>query len=81
MSDYVARTPTQLGAILQGYRRERKLTQKAVGESIGLPQGAVSQIESDPTTTSLSRIYRMLSALELELVIRPRSSSGGTTEW
>jgi HTH-type transcriptional regulator/antitoxin HipB len=81
MSDYIARTPRQLGAILRGYRRERKLTQQAVGKVSGLPQGAVSQIESDPATSSLSRIYRMLAALDLELVVRPRGAIDRKTEW
>ena len=81
MDDFVARTPQQLGAILRGYRGERKLTQRAVGTATGLPQGAISEIESDPTTTSLSRIYRILAALDVELVIRPRKSGDRKTEW
>ncbi len=81
MSDFVARTPKQLGAILRGYRREWNLTQQSVGISCGLPQAAISQIESNPTTTSLSRIYRILSALDLELVIRPRNSGDPKTKW
>jgi HTH-type transcriptional regulator/antitoxin HipB len=81
MTDFVARTPQQLGAVLQGYRYERKLTQAAVGTRTGLSQAAISQIESDPTTTSLSRIYRILSALDLELVIRHRSSGDPKSEW
>jgi HTH-type transcriptional regulator/antitoxin HipB len=81
MSDFTARTPKQLGAILRGYRQERKLTQQAVGTGCGLPQGAISQMESDPATTSLTRIYRLLAALELELVIRPKSSGSKNTEW
>ena len=81
MSDFIARTPLQLGAILRGYRRERNLTQQGVGAGCGLPQAALSQIESNPTTTSLSRIYRILAALDLELVIRPRSSGDRKTEW
>ena len=81
MRDYVARTPQQLGAVLRGYRRERKLTQQAVGAGCGLPQSAVSQVEANPTTTSLARIYRLLSALDLELVVRPKGSAAVKTEW
>lgn len=81
MSDYIARTPKQLGAILRGYRRERKLTQQAVGKGSGLVQSAVSLIESNPANTSLSRMYRMLAALDLELVVRPRGTTGRKTDW
>ncbi len=81
MSDFVARTPRQMGAILRGFRRERRLTQKGVGTRSGLPQAAISQIESDPATTGLSRIYRILSALDLEIVVRTRRSGDRKTEW
>ena len=81
MNDFIARTPQQLGSILRGYRCEKKLTQHLVGSRCGLPQAAISQIESDPTTTSLSRIYRVLAALDLELVIRHRGDGRGQTEW
>ena len=81
MSNFVARTPQQLGSILRGYRRERQLTQAGVGSRCGLPQAAISQIEADPTTTSLSRIYRILSALDLELVVQPRSPGDHKPEW
>ena len=78
---FVARTLKQLGAILRGYRHERQLTQKGVGSHCGLSQAALSQIESDPTTTSLCRIYRILSTLDLELVVRPKGPDGQKTEW
>lgn len=81
MSDFVTRTPRQLGAILRGYRRERQLTQTEIGTRCGLPQAAISLVESDPTNTSLSRIYRILAALDVELVVRPRGSGSGTSEW
>ena len=57
------------------------MTQKGVGSHCGLSQAALSQIESDPTTTSLSRIYRILSTLDLELVVRPKGPDGQKTEW
>lgn len=81
MTDFPAATPQQLGAILRGYRREKGLTQQAVGSSAGLPQGAISLIESDPGPASLARIYRVLSALNLDLVVRPRRAVARRTEW
>ncbi len=81
MSEFAARTPQQLGEILRGFRREKQLTQHAVGKEAGLLQSAISQIESDPGPASLVRIYRVLSALELELVVRPRGMADRKTEW
>jgi len=81
MPDYPIRTPQQLGAILRGFRREQKLTQRAVGANAGLAQNAISQIETNPGPASLARIARVLSALDLELVIRSRKTDGRSSEW
>lgn len=81
MDAFPVRTSRQLGAILRGYRRERKLTQKSVGLTAGLRQSALSQLESDPGPSSLDRIFRVLSALDLELVVRRRGGPAGKAEW
>ena len=72
MKEYPIRIPGQLGPILRGFRRERKLTQKAVGLRAALAQNAISQIEAQPGPTSLDRLSRVIAALDLELVVRPR---------
>ena len=81
MTDFPARTPQQLGAILRGCRRDKGLTQCAVGRTAGLLQGAISQIESNPGSASLARIYRILSVLDLELIVRPRQTTTPKREW
>lgn len=81
MQDYPIRTPQQLGPVLRGFRRERKLTQRAVGDRAGLAQNAVSLIETNPGPASLVRIARVLAALDLELVVRSRKSVNRSTEW
>jgi len=67
--------------VLRGFRRERKLTQQAVGARAGLAQNAVSKIETDPGPASLARIARVLAALDLEIVVRPRKKDGLRAEW
>lgn len=79
--DYLIKTPDQLGAVLKGYRRDRKLTQSTVGGQVGLPQNAISEIESDPGRTSVSRVFKLLAALELDMVVRPRQRAGKKAEW
>jgi HTH-type transcriptional regulator/antitoxin HipB len=81
MNEYPIKTPQQLGFVLQGYRRERGLTQKDVGSRVGLAQKAVSKIELEPGRAGLSQIFKMLAALELELVVRPRGTPGRRSEW
>lgn len=81
MRQDAARTPQQLGALLRGHRRTHGLTQTAVGERAGLRQPSISSIEADPGPASLSRIFAVLSALDLELVVRPRETSRSRTDW
>ena len=71
--DYVARTPAQLGPILRSLRTERQLTQQDAGAKVGLKQSTVSAIEGDAAHTSVATLYKLLSALGLELVIRDKT--------
>ena len=49
----------------------------AVGAAVGLPQNAISQIEAAPDHSSLARVFKVLAALELEVVVRPRQPGKG----
>ena len=73
--DYIARTPEQLGQILKSCRVEQKLSQQAAGAKVGLKQATISVVESDASRTSVETLYKLLSALQLELVLRDRGSS------
>ena len=81
MHDFPIKTPQQLGSVLRGWRSERGLTQQAVGSEVGLAQKAVSQIETDPGRVGLARIFKILAALDLELVLRPQGKTHGRSEW
>ena len=81
MKNYVIRTSQQLGPILQGYRKTRALTQIQVGQTIGLPQSEISKLELDPSSASLARVFKLLAALDLELVVRPRGKNTPPSEW
>ena len=79
MSDFSIKTPQQLGSVLKGFRRDKGLTQETVGAKVGLAQKAVSKLELDPGTAGLNQVFKLLAALDLELVIRPRGSI--KSEW
>jgi HTH-type transcriptional regulator / antitoxin HipB len=81
MNNYPIKTPIQLGAILEGFRKERGLTQNEVGAKIGLAQNVVSSLEKDPQRASLAQIFKLLAALDLEIVVRRRGISSGQSEW
>ncbi|MGY2046580.1 helix-turn-helix domain-containing protein [Methylobacterium sp. JK268] len=73
MSEQIARTEKQLGAILRRARRQAGLTQAALGERVHLRQGTVSRLEAGEPAVQLHTVLEVLSALGLELVVRPRS--------
>ena len=73
--DYVARTPEQLARILKSTRAQRKMTQRDVASRVGIKQSTVSVIEADASRARVETLYKLLSALGLELSIRERGSS------
>ena len=68
----LATSADQLGQILKGIRKELDLTQEQIGQRMGIPQKEISKMENGMGRTSVERLFRLLSALEVELVIRPR---------
>ena len=73
MNDQIARTEKQLGAILRRARKQAGQTQGALGKQIHLRQGTVSRLEAGEPAVQLHTLIEALSALNLELVVRPRS--------
>ncbi len=76
MKEFTVRIPQQLGPILRGFRGERDLTQKMAGVRAGIPQNDISSIELNSGSVSFERLARLLAALDLELIVRPRQSAG-----
>lgn len=70
---HIARSPKQLGTIIQRTRKQRGLTQTALANLAGLRQELISKIETGHEGTKLSSIYALFAALDLELVIDTRS--------
>lgn len=70
--EQVARTPQQLGSLLKSHRNQRALTQQAAGTKVGLKQSTVSTMEANAARTTVESLYKLLSALDLELVIREK---------
>lgn len=78
MTELIARNEKQLGAILRRVRKNVGLTQGALGEAIHLRQGTVSRLEAGEPAVQLRTLMAALAALDLELVIRPRSKSAAS---
>ena len=71
----LARTPKQLGEVLRRYRTLANLNQSQVAAKAGLRQATISQIEGGHSATRIETICATLAALDLELLVVPRSKS------
>jgi len=67
-----ARTAKQIGDAIRRRRKSLSLTQRDVSAKTGLRQPTVSALETGEGGVKLSTLFDILSALGLELIIRPR---------
>jgi HTH-type transcriptional regulator/antitoxin HipB len=81
MNEQSIRTPMQLAMVLNGFRKKRKLTQKQAAEKVGLLPKSISAMENHPEKSSLESLFKLLSALGLELVIKPKRTGQSDGEW
>ncbi|MBT9583495.1 helix-turn-helix domain-containing protein [bacterium] len=73
--EFFVANASQLGPVLQGWRKKKKLTQTELGARVGLSQFAVSALENAPEKAAVERLFRLLSALEVEVVLRERQTA------
>jgi HTH-type transcriptional regulator/antitoxin HipB len=73
--DTIARTTRQLGSAIQRYRQQKDLTQGALGDRVKVRQATISKLEAGAPATQLRILMDAIAALDLELVIRPRSKA------
>lgn len=71
----IARTPKQVGDIVRRYRQAQERTQELLGKQVQLRQATISKLEKGEPGTRISTLFDVLTALDLELVIRPRTKS------
>ena len=79
--DYTAHTPKQLGQVLRGQRKSQKLTQKEAARVVGLLPKTISRLELTTETATIESLFKLLSALQLELVVQSRTKKTQTREW
>ena len=71
-------TASQLGTLLQGARKSRKLTQAALGARLDLSQKRVSELELAPGTLSVDQLLAICAQLGLQLSVQARVDSPPT---
>ena len=77
--DQITRTPKQLGTVLRRYRKAASLSQETIAARIHLRQATISALENSANNARLGTLFDILAALDLELVVRPRTK-GSTKE-
>ena len=70
--EYMALTAYQLAQVLRGYRKALGLTQREAAARGGLLQKTVWTLETSPGKPTIESLYRLLGALEVELVLRAK---------
>jgi len=73
--EQIARTTKQLAAFIRRTRRQQGLTQAQLGGKVKLRQATISKLEAGEGEILLQTFMDVLAALNLELVIRPRTTA------
>jgi HTH-type transcriptional regulator/antitoxin HipB len=68
--DYAIQLSNQLREHLRALRKERGLTQAALGRMLGVGQARIAEIENNPGVVSIDQLMRVLSALQTSLILR-----------
>lgn len=72
-------SPEALGFALREERKKKGLNQTELGIPVGVDQTTVSKVEQGKPGTRLDTLFRLLSVLDLELVLQPKDVSSSTT--
>ncbi len=72
-----ARDPKQIGALIRRARKQQALTQQQLSAKTGLRQETISLIETGNPAARIETLLTVLSALDLEFQIAPRSKDWG----
>lgn len=73
-------SPASLGAALREERKKKGMNQTEAGQRVGVDQSTVSKVEQGNAGTRMDTLFRLLSVLELELVLQPRQKYPGEGE-
>lgn len=71
---YPVRTTQQLSMILQGCRKQAGITQKQAASKVGMLPKTISSFETNPDNGSIASLFKLLSALDLEMVLQPKKT-------
>lgn len=67
--NYPVKILSQLRPILKGFRKARQLTQADVAKKLGITQQSYAQLEANPASASIERLFKVLQILEVDLIL------------
>lgn len=73
--EYIVRGPESFGTAIREFRHRSGRTQSELANLASLHRSYLSSIETGTTTEALKSLMRALSALDLEITIRPKRST------
>jgi HTH-type transcriptional regulator / antitoxin HipB len=74
-------SPIELAEFTRDHRKGLHLSQAEVSDRVGLRQETISGFENKPGSTKLATLFKLLSALDLELHIVPKVELKATVVW
>lgn len=69
-----------LGTVIKRQRKAKNLTQKQAGLDFNIDQTTLSSVEHSAEGTRLITLFRILAALDLEMVIRSKDERDKITK-
>ena len=74
--------PGQIGEILRGRRKARRISQEQLAKKLGVSQSRLSAIEAGTTALTVDRLIALANVLDLQLVVQDRASKPSPqTDW
>ncbi len=70
--------PVQIGEIIRGRRKSRRISQQSLAEQLRISQSRLSVLEAQPAEITLDRLIALANLLGLELVIRDKSPTAAS---
>lgn len=70
MAEFYLRTADHLPGLLAAFRKQSGLTQAELAYRLGITQQALSKLERNAETMSIGRLLKLMSVLNVELVLR-----------
>ena len=72
-------SPESFGFALREERKKKGLNQTDLGAPVGVNQTTISNVEQGNPGTRLDTLFRLLSVLDLELVLQPKDVASDKT--